>query len=254
MNRSGVPEKPFERRACLRSGPKDHALDRLRDLRVVFQSRLQSLQDSVADRKRNRNERISRILSGNDRREVSMGSKIQVNILALEVSTEIELSGIHGMVRNREFSLCDDPVAVGKRFTRAFCRHLKADGAIVDAADEGNKSLDGAELIQFWFVQDQESDGVFLRIERSLTAAPVTGIGCHLVPVPEREHEKGQETSGPRGADLPKDKCCNEERYGPGRPPFRLLIRGEYAERRSDEEPGKRSPLTERQPGRGGTL
>ena len=86
MNRSGVPEKFFERRACFCSGAKDHSLDRLRDFHVVFQSLLQSLQDSVAGRERDRNERVSLILCGHHRRDIAVGPKIQVNILALEIS------------------------------------------------------------------------------------------------------------------------------------------------------------------------
>ena len=206
MNRSGVPEKPFERRACLRSGPKDHALDRLRDLRVVFQSRLQSLQDSVADRKRNRNERISRILSGNDRREVSMGSKIQVNILALEIFPEIKLSRIHWMGWNGKFSLGDDLVAVRKRFTGALGGNSKADESMVDAADERNKSLAGTQLIELWFTQNRERDGVLIPIKRYLAAALVTGVGGHLVPVPECENKERQETGRQCGADLPDEE------------------------------------------------
>src|ERR1700691_3379792 len=48
VNRSGFAKKLLEGRTCFRSGPKDHALYRLCDFGVVFQSRLQSIEDSVA--------------------------------------------------------------------------------------------------------------------------------------------------------------------------------------------------------------
>ena len=52
---------------------------------------------------------------------------------------------------------------------------------------------------------------MFIGIKRFLAAALVTGIGRHLVPVPECENEEGQETSRPRGADLPDDERHAEE-------------------------------------------
>jgi hypothetical protein len=188
---------------------------------------LQSIEYSVAERKRDRNKWVSNILCGYHRRNVSVSSKIQVDVLPLEISSEIELSGIHWARRNRKFSLPDDLVTVRKRVAGTFCRDLKADGAIVDAANEPDKSLDGAELIGFWFTQDQESDGVFSRIKRFLAATLVTGIGCHLVSMPESENKKRQETSQQSGADLPYDKCCHEECCRPAWPPFRLQVRGQ---------------------------
>jgi hypothetical protein len=203
VNRSSLPKKLFEGRTCFRSSPKNHALYRLRDFRVVFQSSLQSIQYSVTGKKRNRNKWVSSILCGYHGRNVSVSSKIQVDILPLEISSEIELPGIHGVRRNRKFSLGDDPVTVRKRVAGTFSRDLKSDGAIVDAGHERNKSLDGAELIDFWFAQDQQSDGVFIRVKKFLVATPVSGIGSHLVSMPKSEKRKRQETGEQRGGDLP---------------------------------------------------
>jgi hypothetical protein len=156
-----------------------------------------------------------------------VSSKIQVDILTLEISSKIELSGIHWVSRNRKFSLRNDLITVRKGITGTFRGDLKADGAIVDAANEPDKSLDGAELIDFWFTQDQESDGMFTPIKRFLAATLVTGIGRHLVSMPESENEKRQETSQQSGADLPYNKCCQEECCRPAWPPFRLQVRGQ---------------------------
>jgi hypothetical protein len=49
-----------------------------------------------------------------------MSPKVQVDILTLEISPEIKLSGIQRMGWNGEFSLRDDLVAVRKRFAGAF--------------------------------------------------------------------------------------------------------------------------------------
>jgi hypothetical protein len=191
-------------------------------------------------------------LCGHHRRDIAMSPKVQVDILPLEISPEIKLSGIQRMGWNVEFSLRDDSVAVRKRFTGAFGRHLKAGRSIVDTANECNESLSGTQLIEFWLAQYYEGDGVLVGIKWVLATALVSGIGCHLVPVPDRKDEKRQETPKKCGADLQQDERCAEERDGPGRPTFRLLVRGENAERRGDEEPGKRRSLAERQQRRGG--
>ena len=154
----------------------------------------------MAGRERGRDEWVSLILCSHHRREIAQGPKVEVDILPLKISSEIELSGIQRMGRNVEFSLSDDSIAVGKRFTGAFCGNLKAERLIVDAADQGNKSLNGTKLIGFWLAQYQESDGMFVCIKRLLTAALVTGIGRHLISVPEGKDKERQETDRPRGA------------------------------------------------------
>ena len=83
-------------------------------------------------------------MRGHYRRDIAMGAKAQVNILALEISPKVKLSGIERTGWNKKFSLCDDAVAVGKRFAAAFRGNVKAHSSIVDAADERNKSLNGA--------------------------------------------------------------------------------------------------------------
>ena len=95
MNCSSLLEKPFQRRACFRSGAEDHSLDRLRDFHVVFQTRLQSLQDPVASSENKGNKRVALILCNHYGRDIAMGSKIQVYVLAPEIFPEIELSRIH---------------------------------------------------------------------------------------------------------------------------------------------------------------
>src|ERR1700676_1169116 len=105
MNRSSLLEKPFQSRVRFRSGAKDHSLDRLCDFDVVFQTRLQSLEHPVAGRKSEGNEWVGLISCGHHGWDIAMGSKIQVNILALEISPEIKLSRIHWMGWNGKFSL-----------------------------------------------------------------------------------------------------------------------------------------------------
>jgi hypothetical protein len=252
MNRSRLLKKPFQSRARFRSGAEDHSLDRLCDFDVVFQTRLQSLQDPVPGSESEGNEWVGLISCDHHGREIAMGSKIQVNILALEISPEIKLSRIHRMGWNGKSSLADDLVAIRKRFTSAFGGNLKADESMVDAADERNKSLAGTQLIELWFAQNGERDGVLIPIERYLAAALVTGVGCYLVPVPECENKEHQETGRQCGADLPEEEHRKEEGNRPNWPPCRLLVGGENAERCSNEEPGKWGSLAERQQGKGG--
>src|ERR1700724_768178 len=134
MDCSSFLEKSFQGRACFRSGAEDHPLDRLCDFHVVFQTRLQSLQDSVASVEGKGNEWIALIMCGHHGRDIAMGSKIQVYILALEISPEIKLSRIHWLGWNGKLSLGNQLVAIQKRFTGAFGGNLKADESIVDAA------------------------------------------------------------------------------------------------------------------------
>jgi hypothetical protein len=164
---------------------------------------LQSLQDPVASSESKGNERVALILCNYYGRDIAMGSKIQVYILAPEIFPEIKLSRIHWKDWNGKFSLGNDLVAIRKRFTGAFGGNLKADESAVDAADEPNKSLDGTHLVESWLAQYLKRHGMLIRIKRYSAAALVARIGCHLVPMPECKNEERQATSGQCGADPP---------------------------------------------------